>query len=224
MRVTSANLSKPCSLAPVTLVPTERPSGCEHFVVSRETCGIVARRGRPRGRPPGTWAAAATFTWSLLLAGCGYHAVYAEGARKALCVEAAPPRVPDFGAVQAALDGARGELSRLGALGSGYPCLKVELLRVEEKATGLHAQGGQPRAAGVAVAVTGRGWVERDRGEGRLSRDTGDVRRVARVEAVPELGADAVRHRRAVRAAAEAVGRALAQHVMGLPVPAREAW
>jgi len=146
--------------------------------------------------------------------------VYGDDRVDPLCVRAAPPRVPDFAAVHAALDGARAELSRAGALGpeGRFPCVVLELLRVEESSSGVLALGDVPRARGSSFAVTGRAWVQTSRGA-PFSRDTGDVRRSVRLEAGATVGADAARQRRALSAAADALGRALVQRVLGLPVP-----
>lgn len=193
----------------MTPVSAERPSGCEQIVVSRETWAQTRLK------------LLAFFTCSAaLLTGCGYRAVYSEGTATPLCVVAASPRVPDFSAVQAALDGARAELARSGSLSpSGhYPCLVVEVLRVEERSTGVLAVEETPRARGSAVVVTGRGGIQAEPGA-PLSRDTGDLRRGVALEAGTTLGAEAARHRAATEAAAHALGRDLARRALGLPVP-----
>jgi hypothetical protein len=131
--------------------------------------------------------------------------------------------VPDLGAVQGALDGARQELARHGALGESgdYPCLVVELLRVDEAPAGIVANpidvSQQPEARGTAVAVVGRAWVQREPA-GAPSRDTGDLRRAARQEVTSGL-AEGTRHDRGLEAAAQQLGRDLARRVLGLPTP-----
>lgn len=154
--------------------------------------------------------------------GCGYTPIYGQGGVDALCVTAAPSRIPDIGAVQAALHGARRELARANALAASSegPCLVVELLRVEEAPTGVRAErvGDRelPRAMGSEVRVTGRGWV-REMGTGAVSRDTGDMSRRAQAAFDPVPAVDAEQHRRLVEAAAEALGAAIARRVLGLP-------
>ncbi|MGC4091456.1 MAG: hypothetical protein QM756_26975 [Polyangiaceae bacterium] len=155
---------------------------------------------------------------------CGYRSEQALSAATPLCVRAAPPKLPDLGAVQAALDGARDELAQRGALGSSYPCLVLELLRVDEAPTGLSAPLAgdlQPFARGTSVRVVGRGWVEATRGA-PTSRDTGDVSRVARTAATQSGAADSTHHDAQVRAAAERTGRAIVAIALGLPEPQNE--
>lgn len=167
-----------------------------------------------------------------MVTACGYQSVYGRDSQEALCVRAAPPKVPDFGAVAAALAGARSELARAGALrgGTSPPCLVVEVLRVEETPTGISSPPArlsagtnaalQPRSRGSSVSVTGRGWVEY--AEGTVYRDTGDLNRVARVAAGAALPDDVAVHRAATRTAAENLGRGIARRVLGLPGPSRE--
>lgn len=156
---------------------------------------------------------------------CGYRAENALSQAGPLCVRAASPKVPHAAAVQAALDGAREQLARHDALGSSYPCLVVEVLRVDEAGTGVFAprpsDAGQPFARGTAVAVVARGWVEQTPG-GAASRDTGDVRRSAHAAAVAAGPPDSIQHGGAIQAAAERVGEALAARALGLPEPADE--
>lgn len=167
-------------------------------------------------------------SWLLLLTGCGYQPIYASSHAERWCVRAAPPQIADFGAVDGALQGARSELSRAGLLatGSSHPCLMVELLRVEETATGMRLEptGGrdQARGRGSAVFVVGRGWLAAEP-NGVVSRDTGDMTRAARVAFTPSAVSDSAHHRATVRSAAEALGRAIARRVLGLPEPTHEA-
>lgn len=161
----------------------------------------------------------------LTASGCGYRSLAAPSAGERLCVLAAPPKVPDFGAVQATLDGAREELARRAALrDSGYPCLVIEVLRVDEVASGIVASdtagAERPRARGTGVAVVGRAWVQ-DNADAPLSRDTGDVRRAARSETTaPPL--EGTRHDRELARAGAELGRDLARRVLGLPTPSDE--
>jgi hypothetical protein len=138
----------------------------------------------------------------------------------------AQPKVARIDAVQETLAGARAELSKSGALepGGGYPRLVVEVLRVDERASGIVAgtrpsTGEQvPIGRGSAVAVLGRAWVEPSRGAGRL-QDTGDMRRVEYYASAQDSALEALRHDEAVRAAARELGRALVRRVLGAPEP-----
>lgn len=162
---------------------------------------------------------------SLCAVSCGYRPEQALSESAPLCVRAAPPKVPDASAIQAVLDGARDELARHDSLGSSYPCLVIEVLRIDEAGTGVVAGSGnseQPFARGVSLGVVARGWVEQSP-NGAASRDTGDVRRVARAAAVPSGPSDTIRHGDELRAAGERVGHAVAARVLGLPEPADEA-
>ena len=141
-----------------------------------------------------------------LLTSCGYRAAYGDSRpEQRLTVVAAPrQRSADAAAVQEALAGARAELSRAGVLGpgSGYPRVELELLRVDEKSSGIVAEpvGGErtPLALGSSVGVVGRAWVVEAAG-GPPTRDTGDVRRVERYAAQGDARLDAVRHQEAAR-------------------------
>lgn len=160
---------------------------------------------------------------------CGYRPAYGETRpEQRLTVVAATPKVPRPVALQAALSGARARLSRAGVLGAGtgYPRLVVELVRVDEKSSGVQlgvdAQGRDlPLARGSLVAVTGRAWVELEAG-GEAVRDTGDVRRVDRRGADEDPRAEAQLHKDAIRAAARRLGDALAGRVLGEAEPAME--
>jgi hypothetical protein len=164
---------------------------------------------------------------AVLTAGaCGYRSLASTEPADRLCVLAAPGKVPYPSAAGAALDGARAELARHGALRESreYPCLVLEILRVDEVAVGATAQptasGEQPRARGTDVAVLARGWVLASV-EGETSRDTGDVRRSVGVEVTSGVP-DSTRHDRAVTAAAHQTGQAIARSALGFPVPADE--
>jgi hypothetical protein len=162
---------------------------------------------------------------ALLLACCGYQPIYAPSSAERLCVRAVEPKIADFRAVQAALNGARSELQRAGALdGSGAAsCLVIELLSVAELPTGMHVErsGGreQPRARGTAVVVRGRGWIERSNRD--VSRDTGDMVRDSRGASASSLVLDTEHHRALAQSAAFDLGRAIAQRILGLPTPSR---
>lgn len=162
-------------------------------------------------------------------AGCGYAPAYGgQNARVSLSVVPAPPKVSDPGAIDAALSGARAELSRAGALraGGGYPRMVVELLRIDELASGIAAAaqpggGALPLARGESVGVVGRAWVLSAPGA-EPTRDTGDVRRVEHAAGEADPRVDSLAHDSSVRAAAGELGRALARRVLGEPEPTVE--
>lgn len=165
---------------------------------------------------------------ALVAFGCGYQPVYGGDAPETkLAVVAAPAVAGRAEAVQLALSGVRGELSRAGSLrpGTGYPRAVVELVRVDERGPGIARvdtpAGALPLARGSAVGVVGRAWVEEAPGAAP-ARDTGDVRRVRTYAASEDPRIEAQRHSEAMRAAARAVGRALGRRLLGEPEPADE--
>lgn len=165
---------------------------------------------------------------SVVVAGCGYQAVYASGLPQQWCVRAAPAQTPDFSALQAALEGVRSELARAGALAtnSDPPCVIVELLRVREAPSGVRSlePGGsrpKPLSRGNRVEVTARAWVLSS-ADGPVSRDTGDMTRVSVVTTDANLLVDSVRHRNAAVTAARGLGEDLGRRILGLPVPTAE--
>jgi hypothetical protein len=174
--------------------------------------------------------AAAWLAVSSSLAGCGYAPAYGgQYASERLCVVPAPPKVSDPDALQAALTGARSELSRAGALrtGGGYPRMVVELLRIDELSSGIAAvpaqpgAGAMPLARGENIGVVGRAWVQGAPGA-EPTRDTGDVRRVEHAAGEQDPRVDALARDGSVRAAAGELGRALARRVLGEPEPTVE--
>jgi hypothetical protein len=202
-----------------------RPVGCSGCSVLNERAAVdmllfPVKLG-PQRRPGGWLALLGS---GVLLAACGYHSVAETPASERLCVRAAPSKVPYPAAPAAALDGARRELARYGALrdSNDYPCLLLELLRVDEVAVGataeLTASGEQPRARGASIGVLARGWVATG-ADAPVSRDTGDMRRTVELEVASGV-ADSTRHDRAVVAAAERVGRDIARVTLGLPAAA----
>jgi hypothetical protein len=153
--------------------------------------------------------------------GCGYRPAYAPpGNGERLAVVPAPPLVGEVGAIEGAMAGARDELARAGRLrgGRGYPRLVIEVVRLEEVATGLVADGDTARARGTAVAVVGRAWIESGPDAVR-QRDTGDMQRVQRYAPEADLRVEGVRYDQAVGSAAHELGRALALRVLGHPTP-----
>ncbi len=162
-------------------------------------------------------------------ASCGYRPAYGERRpQERLTVVAAPPKIPRPSAVQAAVAGARARLSRAGVLTSGtaYPRLVIELVRIDEKSSGIQATrdatgARAPLARGSHIAVVGRAWVEPGAGRAPL-RDTGDMRRIERRGAAADPVAEAVLHDDAIRAAARRLGSSLAGRVLGEVEPSVE--
>jgi hypothetical protein len=155
--------------------------------------------------------------------GCGYRPAAERAAGERLAVVAAPFKTPYAMAAQEVLNGAREELARAEALGSGgFPRLVVEVVRVDELPVGIQAPGGQsPLGRGSDVGVTARAWVEAREGS-PVSRDTGDMRRVETVAQGTDSVTSSVAASDAVRASARRVGRALALRTLGIPEPSIE--
>ena len=165
---------------------------------------------------------------AVLAAGCGYRAAFggSEPAYR-LTVASAPLAIPHPEVLQVALSGVRAELGRDGALraGSAYPRLVVELLRVDEVASGIAATetgaGVLPLARASAVGVTARGWVEERAGAAPV-RDTGDVRCVETVAQGGDPLAGGVAVDQAARAAGRRAGESVARRALGMAEPGVE--
>lgn len=165
----------------------------------------------------------------VLATACGYRFANdaADVPPRGYSVSAVPARAPYLDALAAALAGVRAELGREGALraGSGAPRLVVELVRVDEVASGIAATdvGGAtlPLARAAAIGVTVRAWVE-ERAGALPSRDSGDVRRIETVAQGGEVLGGSVAQGEAARAAARRAGAAVARRVMGLAEPGSE--
>jgi hypothetical protein len=128
--------------------------------------------------------------------------------------------IPEPLAVQAAASGVRSELAAAGLLASDTraPRLVLDVLRVDELSRGIHVQSGQPRAAGMSVALTVRARVfAADGAEPRL--DTGDVRRSVQLTGDSDPRVDSAAYDVALRSAAEHAGRAVARMALGIPEP-----
>jgi hypothetical protein len=164
---------------------------------------------------------------ALMLGACGYRAVYsAERPTQRLSVRVGAPRSPDLAAAEAAVSGARAELSSAGVLGADgtFPRLDVEVLRVDEVGTGVAESprhGNVPEARGSGVAVVVRGLVYEQ--PGIVARDSGNVRRAEWVSSASGSADGAMTYDAAVRAASRRAGRAVARRVLGIPEPANEA-
>jgi hypothetical protein len=163
--------------------------------------------------------------WVELASGCGYRSLYAHPEGERLTVQVGQVLVPETLAAQSVASGARAELGAAGLLASSGdgPRLVVDVLRVDESSRGIHvqAQGPQPAAAGMSIAVTARGRVFKP-GAQEPQLDTGDVRRAVQVSGDSDPRADSAAFDEAVRDAAERAGRAVARAALGIPEPADE--
>jgi hypothetical protein len=153
------------------------------------------------------------------LSGCGYGPVYGASGGPRYEVVAGRVVTSSFEAVQEAAAGVRSELGPAGALGSGFPRVVVEVLRVDERSIGVRSMGNTPLARGSELAVVGRAYVL-ERADAKPSRDTGDLSRSVQFAAGTTPSADAASRSRAVRDAARSLGKALGRAVLGLPEPA----
>jgi hypothetical protein len=177
--------------------------------------------------------ASASFA-SLLLVGCGYHAVYGGAGSERLHVFLARAAVADAATADEVASGAREELARDGALaaGDGYPRVEIEVTRLDEASDAIAVTGAPgaqvPAARATDVGVVARAWLVRGAG-GEHERDTGDVRVLVAAgatqaaEATPSATApavDALRHEDALRAAGRRAGVRLARRILGEPAPA----
>lgn len=167
------------------------------------------------------WLRAGAWAGALLgcLSGCGYQPVY--GGANAERYEVVTGRVgtSSFEAAPQVADGVRSELGPAGALGSGFPRVVVEVLRVDERSIGVRSTSNTgPLARGSELTVVGRAYVL-ERAGAVPSRDTGDLSRSAQFAAGPTPSADAAARSRAVRDAARSLGKALGRALLGLPEP-----
>ena len=174
-------------------------------------------------RRPGVriWPRAGAWAGTLLacVSACGYQPVY--GASNGARYEVVTGRVgtSSFEAVQEATAGVRSELGPAGALGSGFPQVVIEVLRVDERSIGIRSiNNAEPLARGSEIAVVGRAYVL-ERAEAAPSRETGDLSRVSQFAAGTTPAADAASRSRAVRDAARSLGKALGRALLGLPEP-----
>jgi hypothetical protein len=153
------------------------------------------------------------------LNGCGYHPVYGSATGARYEVVAGRYGTSSFEAAQDTVMGVRSELGAAQALGSGFPRVVVEVLRVDERSTGVHSMGNAgPLARGSEIIVVGRAQVL-EKPDGAPSIDTGDVSRSAAFASGTTPSADAAARSRAVRDAARSLGKALGRAVLGLPEP-----
>lgn len=150
--------------------------------------------------------------------GCGYQAAYASSTAH-YAVVIGRYHTASFEAAHEAAAGVRSELGAADALGSGFPQVVVEVLRVDERSTGVRLSGDVPLARGSEIVVTGRARIV-PRPDAPSTFDSGDVSRAATFASGTTPGADAEARSRAVRDAARSLGRALGRAVLGLPEPA----
>jgi hypothetical protein len=170
-------------------------------------------QGRNRWRV-GVWAG--LLGWALL--GCGYQPVYGASAQRYEVV-AGRSGSASFEALSAVTAGVRSELGAAEALGSGFPRVVVEVLRVDERSIGVRAAAGAtPLARGSEIVVVGRARVLAA-ADAAPAFDSGDMSRSVQFAAGTSATADAASRSRAVRDAARILGQALGRAVLGLPEP-----
>jgi hypothetical protein len=152
--------------------------------------------------------------------GCGYQPVYGGAGATRYEVVKGRAATSSFEAIDAAAAGVRSELGAAEALGSGFPRVVVEIVRIDERSIGVRSMGnGAPLARGSEIVVVARARVL-ERADAAPSRDSGDMSRAAQFASGTSPSADAAARSRAVRDAARSVGRALARALLGLPEPA----
>jgi hypothetical protein len=176
--------------------------------------GVTPRLGARKPIRDGAMAGLLAF-W---LVSCGYQAAYSSSQQYQ--VVTGELRTAHFEASQSALAGVRAELASASAgSAEGYPQVVVDVLRVDERSTGVQGTNGAPLARGTEIVVVGRARVLRGPGQ-TASYDTGDMSRSAQYANGASPSEDAAARSRAVRDAARALGRALGRAVLGLPEPA----
>lgn len=159
---------------------------------------------------------------------CGYEPVHgALSPSTTLSVVLATQRAPHLRTATQVGAAIRRELSRhhLVAGGEGYPRVEYEVLRVDERSAAISQVNelSPPLARGSAISVVVRAWVVEAPG-GPRTRDTGDIRRVARFATQSSAGASREQYEAAISAAASRAGEAAAKRVLGEPVPADQAF
>lgn len=162
-------------------------------------------------------------TWAGVLLGvvlsCGYHPVYGTGDGARYEVVMGRVATSSFEAAEHAVAGVRSELQPAGALGTGFPQVVVEVLRIDERSIGVSSMSNAPLARGAEIVVVGRAHVL-ERSDAAPTRDTGDMSRAAQYAAGSSPAADNAARSRAVRDAARSLGKALGRALLGLPEPA----
>lgn len=182
--------------------------------------------GETPGKSRGSWGRAGPLTRGVaaailsLVTACGYRPIYGGAEHDRYQVVTTRYATAQFEAVQATAAGVRSELSAAEALGSGFPQVVVEVLRVDERSIGVRSMGNEgPLARGTEIIVVGRAQVVPRAGEPPTT-DTGDMSRAAQYAAGASPTANAAARSRAVRDAARNLGKALGRAILGLPEPA----
>jgi hypothetical protein len=161
--------------------------------------------------------------FAVVLAACGYRAVYGEHAPSRLHVVLTRTLIPDVVASEEVVAGLREELARAGVLepGAGFPRVEVEVLRADEGSEGIAVGPTGPVSRATDVGLAARAWIVRAEGAPPES-DTGDLRTeetiaVDESSTGPDPRASAFHEADALRAAARRLGRRLADKVTGEP-------
>ena len=194
----------------------------EPLAVSSAATGCRAGARWPSAGRSGTGLLSLCAGLLLGLTGCGYQPLYSSQSGRHYDVVAGHYATASFEAVQVAVAGVRSELGAAQALGSGFPRVVVEVLRVDERSIGIgigSARNQAPLARGSEIVVVGRAQVFRSEGAAAVI-DTGDLSRAAQFASGASPSADAANRARAVRDAARALGKALGRAVLGVPEPA----
>lgn len=180
--------------------------------------GLAGPGGR---RPSAPWRLEAGCTRALAcsliaiaLSGCGYTSVHANApTQMVLSVEPAPPGIPDPGAAEACVLGARAALDAEGALGGEEaPRLVVRIVRLEETTTGTLLRADRLVGRGSRLVLFGEATLVRRAGE----KAETFTARTAEAIADRADAADELRSRDdAVRELARNLGRELALRALG---------
>ncbi len=154
-------------------------------------------------------------TLALVSAACGYQSVAGAGTDWKVALHEV--RAPHPDAAQAARTGLIDAVSE--AAPQPGATVQLDLLRVDEVASGARAAGNTVRATGSLVRVTVRAQLLSK--TGKLLRDSGDI---SRTEALGDrLGAeDHLGFQQAVRVAARRAGHAAGRRLLGNAVPEDE--
>jgi hypothetical protein len=213
--VAAAAARAPCGVAAAAAYPPRgvAATAARAAALGRNAAGL--RRRRARGAPFGLVA--------LLAVGCGYQPLRSfPVAPGELFVTSGGAQVPDITLSADAVYGAQLALAREAQLGKGpYPRLEVEVVRVDERSSGVRAFEGRPSARGVSLGLLGRARVL-DAPGAAPRFDTGDVRVAADVAAEADPRVDTLRRDDALRALARRLGETLVGRVLGLPTPLDE--
>jgi hypothetical protein len=156
--------------------------------------------------------------WGTLIA-CGYQPEVGQSSSQHYAVAAGRTSVPDPTMLPDVLLSARSELANHQALASDpFPRLVIELVALEERASGLQATVQRPIGRSTTLNLAGRAWLQREP-DGKSCWDSGviwvsDSYQVAEGFQRDTLDRDDLR-----RSLARRLGQQLMSKVLGLPAP-----